>query len=290
MKNNYKGIVLAGGSATRLRPITNAISKQIIPVYDKPMIYYSLSVLMLAGIREILIITTKYDLANFYNLLGDGSNFGISLKYKIQEKPNGIAESFIIGSDFIRNSNVALILGDNFFFGNNFTLLLKKAVEKKSGSSIFLYKTTDPKRFGIAEIDKNNKIKSFVEKPKKPKSNLAVTGLYFYDNNVIEMAKKLKPSGRNELEITDINKMYLKKNKINFFILNRGFNWMDMGTPNSLFDASNFIKTFQDKSGHIIGCLEEIAFNYGWIKKKQLLKICEYYKQSEYGKYLRKLI
>ncbi len=285
-----KGIILAGGSGTRLYPITKGTSKQLLPVYDKPMIYYPLSVLMLAGIREILIITTPLDSFRFQQLLEDGSNLGISLQYAIQEKPDGLAKAFWIGKDFIDKANVALILGDNIFYGQGFTSILEQTTKRKSGATIFGYPVKDPQRFGVVEIDENRKAVSLQEKPLKPKSNLAVTGLYFYDNRVVEYAHSIQPSLRGEYEITDVNRKYLEAGELNVEILGRGFAWLDTGTFDSLLDASNFVHTIEKRQGYKIACLEEISLLKGWIGEKELEKQILKYKNSEYGEYLRGLV
>lgn len=287
-----KGIVLAGGSGTRLYPITKGISKQLIPVYDKPMIYYPISVLMLAGIKDILIITTPEDQFMFKRLLGDGSQFGVSFSYEIQEKPNGIAEAFIIGEKFIGNESVCLILGDNIFYGNGFGNILQKTVadvEKNKVASIFGCWVNDPERYGVAEFDKEGNCLSIEEKPKSPKSNYAVLGLYFYPNDVIEIAKAIKPSNRNELEITSVNQEYLKFENLKIRRLKRGFNWFDTGTHESLADASNFIKIAENRQNLKVGCLEEIAYNNGWISKENILEIANTMK-NQYGEYLKNLV
>lgn len=283
-----KGIILAGGKATRLYPITSTVSKQLLPVYNKPMIYYPLSVLMLAGIKDILIISNSATLPNLKQLFGNGNQLGINISYAEQEKPNGLAEAFLIGEDFIGKDNVSLILGDNIFFGHGFSEILANAKNKKSGATIFGYYVEDPQRYGIVEIDKNKKPVAIVEKPQNPKSNWAVPGLYFYDNSVVKIAKTIKPSARGELEITDINKVYLKKNKLSVEFLGRGFAWLDAGTYDSLLDASLFIRTIEERQGIMIGCLEEIAYKNGFINKKQLLKIASCL-NSVYAKYLLKV-
>lgn len=283
-----KGIILAGGKATRLYPITSTVSKQLLPVYNKPMIYYPLSVLMLAGIKDILIISNSATLPNLKQLFGNGNQLGINISYAEQEKPNGLAEAFLIGEDFIGKDNVSLILGDNIFFGHGFSEILDNAKNKKSGATIFGYYVEDPKRYGIVEIDKNKKPVAIVEKPQNPKSNWAIPGLYFYDNSVVKIAKTIKPSARGELEITDINKVYLKKKKLSVEFLGRGFAWLDAGTYDSLLDASLFIKTIEERQGIMIGCLEEIAYKNGFINKKQLLKIASCL-NSVYAKYLLKV-
>jgi len=287
-----KGIILAGGEGTRLHPITHAITKQLLPVYDKPMIYYPLSVLMLAGINEILIISTPKDLQRYMDLFKDGSELGLKFSYEEQAKPNGIAEAFIIGEEFIGSDNVSLILGDNIFYGHGFPKLLKdtvKHVESKGGGVIFGYSVNNPERYGVVEFDKNGKVISIEEKPKQLKSNYAVTGLYFYDNNVINIAKSLKPSSRRELEITDINKEYLKQNKLNLKLLGRGFAWLDTGTYDDLLEAGKYVATMESRQGFKIGCIEEIAYKMGFIDKEKLLKIAEQYDKNNYGEYLKKI-
>lgn len=285
-----KGIILAGGSGTRLYPITKGISKQLMPVYDKPMIYYPLSVLMLAGIKDILIITTPEDLNNFQRLLGNGNCFGINLSYQVQLKPEGLAQAFIIGEKFIGNDAVCLALGDNIFYGQNFSPKLKEAAQLIDGATVFGYQVKDPERFGVVEFDSNKKALSIEEKPVKPKSNYAVTGLYFYDNNVVNIAKKIKPSERGELEITSINEVYLRNGKLNVELLGRGFTWLDTGTHQSLLEASHFVETIEQHQGFKIACLEEIALYNGWLTKDDVFKIGNEYLKNGYGQYLLSLV
>ncbi|PMO94289.1 glucose-1-phosphate thymidylyltransferase [Vibrio breoganii] len=284
-----KGIVLAGGSGTRLYPITRGVSKQLLPLYDKPMIYYPLSVLMLAGIREILIITTPEDHDSFKRLLGDGEDFGIELKYEIQDRPEGIAQAFLIAEEFIGESNCCLILGDNIFYGQRFTEMLLEASNRKHGATIFGYQVKDPERFGVVEFDENRKVISIEEKPDAPKSNCAVTGLYFYDNRVVEFAKKIIPSARGELEITDLNEFYLKDGSLNVELFGRGFAWLDTGTHESLHEASSFVQTIENVQGLKVACLEEIALRHGWLTKPQVLKLSEPMAKNDYGRYLARI-
>ncbi len=287
-----KGIVLAGGAGTRLYPSTIAVSKQLLPIYDKPMIYHPISVLMLAGIKDILIISTPQDLPNFKKLLGDGSQFGVNFSYVEQPSPDGLAQAFILGKDFIGDDSVALILGDNIFYGPHFSTMLKDAVdrtEKQGGATLFAYQVKDPQRFGVVEFDKNNKVVSIEEKPQNPKSEFAVTGLYFYDNKVVEYVQDQKPSARGELEITDLNNTYLKKNVVTVELLGRGFAWLDTGTHSSLLQASQFIKTIEDNQGIKIACLEEVAYRMGYISKGKLLEIASKYKNNPYYQYVANL-
>ena len=285
-----KGIILAGGSGTRLYPITKAISKQINPIYDKPMIYYPLSILMLAGIRDILIISTPRDLPIFKELLGSGDNFGVRFEYAIQDKPNGLAEAFIIGEKFIGNDSCALVLGDNIFYGHGLTGMLKEAEARKDGATIFGYYVTNPQDFGVVEFDENGKVISLEEKPQNPKSNYAIPGLYFYDNTVVEKAKKVKPSKRGELEITSINEMYLQEEKLHVVNLGRGMAWLDTGTHDALLEAANFVKTIQSRQGVMVACLEEIAYRNGWISKEKVLELAKPLMKSKYGEYLVNLV
>jgi glucose-1-phosphate thymidylyltransferase len=284
-----KGIILAGGSGTRLHPITSTISKQMLPVYDKPMIYYPLSVLMLAGIREILIISTPRDLPGFRGLLGDGKSLGLNFSYKEQPSPDGLAQAFILGDEFIGNDTVCMILGDNIFYGHGFGDALQNTAEIKEGACVFGYYVTDPERYGVVEFDKNKKVLSIEEKPREPKSNYAVTGLYFYDNTVVKKAKALKPSPRGELEITDLNRVYLEEGKLDIKLLGRGMAWLDTGTYESLLQAANFIATLEQRQGLKASCIEEIAFKKGWIDKNQLLALAQPIKNSQYGKYLLRI-
>ena len=285
-----KGSILAGGSGTRLYPLTKAISKQIMPVYDKPMIYYPLSVLMLSDIREVLIISTPRDVEVFKELLGDGSQLGMSIEYAIQEEPKGLAEAFIIGEDFIGDDRVALILGDNIFYGSNFSTTLKSAADREEGATIFGYYVTNPQDYGVIEFDENKKAISLEEKPKHPKSNYVVPGLYFYDNDVIEIAKNVKPSARGELEITSVNNEYLKRGKLTVQTLGRGLAWLDTGSHDSLLEASQFVETVQKRQGLYISCIEEIAYNRGFIDEVQLLKLTQPLLKTEYGKYLKNIV
>lgn len=281
-----KGIILAGGSGTRLYPLTKVISKQLMPIYDKPMIYYPLSTLMLAGIKDILVITTPRDSESFQILLGDGSQWGIKISYKVQPSPDGLAQAFIIGEEFINGEGCALILGDNIFYGHDLSKLVKIATQKDDGATIFAYYVKDPERYGIVEFDKNRKAISLEEKPEKPKSNFAVTGLYFYDKNIVEYAKSIKPSARGELEITDLNKIYLEKGNLNVETLGRGYAWLDTGTHESLLQAASFVETVQDRQGLKIACPEEIAYNLGYINKDQLKELAKPLAKNEYGQYL----
>lgn len=282
-----KGIILAGGSGTRLYPLTLAVSKQSMPVYDKPMIYYPLSVLMLAGIREILIISTERDLPVFEGLFQDGSKLGLSISYAVQDKPRGLADAFIVGADFIGDDSVALILGDNIFYGHKFSSILKKAVKRTEGATIFGYYVKDPSAYGVVEFDDNGMVKSIEEKPEKPKSNYAVPGLYFYDNQVVDIAKQIKPSARGEIEITDVNNWYLTRNQLHVEALGRGMAWLDTGTPDSLLEAGNYVASIQKRQGLYVSCIEEIAYKKGFIDRDQLLKLAEQMRKTPYSEYLK---
>ena len=284
-----KGIILAGGSGTRLYPLTMVTSKQLLPVYDKPMIYYPLSTLMLAGIKDILIISTPTDLPNFERLLGDGSNFGINLSYKVQPSPDGLAQAFLLGEEFIGDDSCAMVLGDNIFYGSGFSKILKNAANKEKGATVFGYYVEDPERFGIVEFDKDGRAVSLEEKPQNPKSNYAVTGLYFYDKTVVEKAKKVKQSARGELEITDLNKMYLEEGTLDVKTLGRGFAWLDTGTVDALNEAAEFVKVIEGRQGIMISAVEEIAYKNGWITKEKLLESAKLYGKSAYGQHLKKV-
>ncbi len=285
-----KGIILAGGSGTRLYPVTQSISKQLLPVYDKPMIYYPLSTLMLAGIQDILIISTPNDTPLFESLLGDGSQWGLNISYKVQPSPDGLAQAFILGETFIGNDLSALVLGDNIFYGHDFNELLLNAMKRDDSATVFAYHVNDPERYGVAEFNKNNKVLSLEEKPKNPKSKYAVTGLYFYDNNVVSMAKSLKPSARGELEITDLNRLYLEKDKLNVEIMGRGYAWLDTGTHDSLLEASQFIATLENRQGLKVSCPEEISYRLGWISGSQLEKLAAPLSENIYGQYLQRIL
>ena len=287
--NNLKGIVLAGGTGSRLHPITKSVSKQLLPIYDKPMIFYPISVLMLSGIQEILIISTPEDINAYKRLLGDGSEFGLFIEYLIQPSPDGLAQAFIIGEEFIGDSNVALVLGDNIFYGQHFSTNLINAANNNKGATIFGYHVTDPERFGVVEFDTNGNVLSIEEKPTKPKSNYAITGLYFYDNDVIEIAKSIKPSERGELEITDVNNAYKLKGSLRVELLGRGFAWLDTGTHDSLMEAGQFVQTVEHRQGLKVACLEEIAFHNGWLSKELLLERAKSLEKTNYGKYLFKV-
>jgi glucose-1-phosphate thymidylyltransferase len=286
VNSQRKGIILAGGSGTRLHPITQVVSKHLLPVYDKPMIYYPLSVLMLAGLQEILLISTSDDLPQYESLLGNGERFGISIEYAIQQQPNGLAEAFIIGEEFIGDSAVSLILGDNIFYGQGLKGFVQKAMQRKEGATVFGYQVRDPERFGVVEFDKDNSVISLEEKPAKPKSNYAVTGLYFYDNEVVQIAKNIKPSSRGELEITDINKEYLQRKKLYVEDFGRGFAWLDTGTLDSLMDAGQFIQTIERRQGFKVACLEEIACRNGWISAEKMIEYGNKISKTDYGRYL----
>ncbi|WP_427927512.1 glucose-1-phosphate thymidylyltransferase RfbA [Acinetobacter guillouiae] len=285
-----KGIILAGGSGTRLYPITKGVSKQLLPIYDKPMVYYPLSVLMLSGIREVLIISTPDDIDGFKRLLGDGSQFGVEISYVVQPSPDGLAQAFILGEDFISDSNVCLVLGDNIFYGQGFTPMLRQAVARQKGATVFGYQVKDPERFGVVEFDDQKRAVSLEEKPKYPKSNFAVTGLYFYDNEVIQMAKNVKPSDRGELEITTLNQMYLERGDLNVELLGRGFAWLDTGTHESLLEAAQFVETIEKRQGYKVACLEEIALHNSWLTKEQVLSIGQSMSKNDYGQYLISLV
>jgi glucose-1-phosphate thymidylyltransferase len=288
--NKRKGIILAGGSGTRLYPVTQSISKQLLPVYDKPMIYYPLSTLMLAGIQDIFIISTPDDTPRFESLLGDGSQWGLNISYKVQPSPDGLAQAFILGDTFIGNDLSALVLGDNIFYGHDFNELLSNAMQRDDGATVFAYHVNDPERYGVAEFDKTNKVLLLEEKPQHPKSNYAVTGLYFYDKDVVTMAKSLKPSARGELEITDLNRLYLEKQKLNVEIMGRGYAWLDTGTHDSLLEASQFIATLENRQGLKVSCPEEISYRQGWINATQLEKLAAPLSKNGYGQYLQRLL
>jgi len=285
-----KGIILAGGSGTRLYPITQVVCKQLLPVYDKPMIYYPLSTLMLAGIREILVISTPVDLPKFRELLGDGSTLGLSFSYKVQDTPRGLADAFIVGREFIGNDNVCMILGDNIFYGHALSGMLRNAASHGEGATVFGYYVNDPERYGVVEFDKNRKAVSIEEKPRKPKSNYAVVGLYFYDNDVVRIAKEIKPSARGEIEITDVNKTYLRNDRLRVELMGRGYAWLDTGTHQSMIDASVYVKTIEERQGLKIACIEEIAYKMGYIDAEQLCRVAEPLRKSGYGEYLLKVV
>jgi len=290
MASTTKGIILAGGSGTRLHPITKGISKQLLPIYDKPMVYYPLSVLMLAGINEALVISTPEDIEGFKRLLGDGSQFGMELSYAIQPRPDGLAQAFILGEKFIGQSNVCLVLGDNIFYGQGFTPMLRQAAARQKGATVFGYQVKDPERFGVVEFDEQQRVMSIEEKPKHPKSNFAVTGLYFYDNDVIQIAKQVQPSERGELEITSINQAYLERGDLNVELLGRGFAWLDTGTQGSLLEAAQFVETIEKRQGYKVACLEEIALNNGWLSREEVLAIGQTMNKNGYGQYLISLV
>ena len=290
MASTTKGIILAGGSGTRLHPITKGISKQLLPIYDKPMVYYPLSVLMLAGISDVLVISTPEDIEGFKRLLGDGSQFGMELSYAIQPRPDGLAQAFILGEKFIGQSNVCLVLGDNIFYGQGFTPMLRQATARQKGATVFGYQVKDPERFGVVEFDEQHRVISIEEKPKHPKSNFAVTGLYFYDNDVIQIAKQVQPSERGELEITSINQAYLERGDLNVELLGRGFAWLDTGTQGSLLEAAQFVETIEKRQGYKVACLEEIALNNGWLSREEVLAIGQTMNKNGYGQYLISLV
>lgn len=290
MSKTTKGIILAGGSGTRLHPITKGISKQLLPIYDKPMVYYPLSVLMLAGISDVLVISTPEDIEGFKRLLGDGSQFGMELSYAIQPRPDGLAQAFILGEKFIGQSNVCLVLGDNIFYGQGFTSMLRQAAARQKGATVFGYQVKDPERFGVVEFDEQQRVISIEEKPKNPKSNFAVTGLYFYDNDVIQIAKQVEPSERGELEITSINHAYLERGDLNVELLGRGFAWLDTGTQGSLLEAAQFVETIEKRQGYKVACLEEIALNNGWLSREEVLAIGKTMNKNGYGQYLISLV